>query len=892
MAGQVKGITIEYDGDTTKLQTALNKIKSESGSVESELRKINQNLRFDPHNTELLATKQDLLKNRIEQSKQQLTEFKQVQAQLDAKKVDKTSVEYLKVKRAVLEAEGKVRTFNAQLARMQWQGVTKAGSAIKDTGAKLTHATRYARLFAGALAGIALYKGFERLKALDEVSKQMEVLGYRGEKLEKIMDGVSNSVSGTRFMLQDMSKVAAGALGSGVTEKYQLNEYLTRTADLAQLAGIDVQSMGAMLNKAYSKGKIDAKILNQLNAHGIPVYKLLQKQLSMTANKLTEMTRKGEVGFDDLYKATDRYDGLAQKMGTETLPGALTVLQQQFGLIGADFLSGVYEPLKQGTQGLVDAIKRMRQDGTFKEWGQDVGDVIRYFVALLKDGEASMDGLSGRAKTMVGVLNPVISTVGGLVDILSKLPPELQGALVLFTLFGGPALQGVGTAVSLFGQAGQAVQTFAMNAQAGVLPTTGLATGISSMGGAVSLLLNPLTIGIGLLAAWGLGVKKMYDETHASTQAFEEFKAGAEKNIDAVRASNGEIDLYKAKLDELMGKEEKSAADKALIKQYVQQLNSAIGDLNLKYDEEKDKLNQTSDAIQKKIDRYKEAALVKAYQDEITAAAKQEVEAQKRLEQAIKDQAEARERWKNSTDHSRVAQVGFDSQMAKSRAKIQDAKKAINDARSAMDTWAKKASNASGEVKKSLHSAAESSKKEGTATGTSYGSNIAKTAPRVRAGANAIANSARKGLRVDTSGMGRDFGSGFIRGIGSMVGSVAAAARNFVKRAISAAKSEQKSGSPSRVMRAVGREYGQGYTLGIGDEEAAAQAAASSMVGSAIHAATVPARMVLSGAATGGIQTQNSTSSMNNVFNIYGATDADGVAQEIADRLKMQIRMA
>lgn len=842
MPGQIKGITIEYDATTVKLQTALNKIKAESGQVESELRKVNQNLKFDPKNTDLLATKQGLLKNRIEQARTQLSEFRKVQNQLDAQKVDKTSVEYLKVKRSVAEAEGKIRTFNAQLARMNWQGVKNAGTWIKSTGQQLTQMTRYARLAAGALAGLALFKGFQRLKSLDETSKQLEVLGYRGEKLENIMDSVSGSVDGTRFMLQDMAKVASGALGSGVTDKYSLNDYLKRTADLAQLTGLDVTQMGAMMNKAYSKGKVQAQLMNQFNSRGIPIYKLLQKELGVSADKLQEMSKKGEIGFDDLYKATSRYQGLAQKMGTETLPGAMTVLTQQFGLIGADFLSGVYEPLKEGTQGIVSMIKQMRKDGTFKEWGQDLGDAVKYFVTYFKEGEASMDGLSDRAQNIITVSAPLIKTIGSLVQGFSKLSPQLQSLIVLGTLIGGPVMQGVGTAVTGFANLAMNVQTLVMNAQAGVLPMTGLTQATGALNGVIGLLLNPLTLAAAGTLAWAAGMKKMYDETHMATQSFQEFKAGAEEHIAATESENAVIDTYKAKLDELTSKEKKTAADKALIKTYVDKLNGAVQGLNLKYNEEKDKLNQTSKAIEKKIEKYKQAALAKAYEDEITEAAKEEVKAQKRLEDALEEQKAAREKWEKATDHSRVAQVGFDAQMAESNAKIKDAKKAIKDAHGEMNRWADKAAEASGKVSKNMGKAADGSKKSGKKVTSDFASGIHQSESSVKNAAGAVSKAAANKLDdADTRSAGREFASGFGNGIMSKAGDIASKAASMVKKAISAARKAQDSGSPSKIMRMVGQEYGEGYTLGIGDEIQSASAMSRRMVATSIQAATTPA---------------------------------------------------
>ena len=910
MAGNIKGITIEFDGKTTALSAALKKVKAETRGVQADLNAVNRQLRFDPKNAELLAQKQTLLKQKIEGTKTELQKFRDIQKQLETNKVSKTSAEYMRVKREIEAAKGQLRHFNAELAKTTWAGVKTLGTDIQSAGQKLTRATRYARMFAGALAGIALYKGFQRLKSLDETSKQLEVLGYRGKQLDGIMEDVSSSVNGTRFMLQDMAKVATGALGSGVTEKYGLNEYLSRTADLAQLTGLSVTDMGAMLNKAYSKGKVQAQLLNQFNQRGIPIYKLLQQELGVTAEELAEMSKAGKITFDDLYNATNRYQGLAQKMGTETLPGALTVLQQQFGLIGADFLSGVYEPMKTGIQGLVTAIKNLRADGTFKQWGEDLGNTVKYFVEYFTKGETSMAGMSERAQALTTALAPLVKTIGGIVQLIAGLPPQLQGVLAFMTLFGGPLLTGIGTAVTGFASLATNIQTFILNAQAGVLPVQTLTAGTTGLGSAVSLLINPFTLAIAAVAAWALGIKKANDALHSSTTAFQEWSAGAQVGIDAAKSSGAEVDVYKQKLMELMGKEKKSASDKALIKTYVDKLNGAIDGLNLKYNEEKDALNKTTKALQKKIDKYKESAMVKAYEDMITEAAKKEAEEQIHLQDLYKERKQLQDKWNQSADHSALLETQYKQSLAETNAKIKDSKAAIKGYKGEMDKAAnaikglsedsKKgysasskaaktaASQTAGSAKKMAEHAerefrrtTSSAKSEGNNTARGYTQSIAQGAGPAKGSAQKMANSAKAGLKVNTTGLGGDFGSGFARGIQGKIQAVAAAAASLVKKAIAAAKNAQDSGSPSKVMRRVGRDYGAGYMLGINDELFAVQGAAHNLVSGAIGAAMTPAGSI---AGAGGSQMIINASV--NITGEEGAATADEFIQELELRAR------
>lgn len=887
MAGNIKGISIVFDAKTTALETALNKVKGAARKVQSDLNAVNRTLRFNPKNTELIAQKQTLLKQKVEQSKQALEKYKNIQSQLDAKNIDKQSSAYMRVRREIIAAKSQIKATNAEIARMKWAPMKNFGNAAQSAGQKLTTATRGVRMLAGALAGLALYKGFQRLKSLDETSKQLEVLGYKGEKLDKIMGDVSGSVDGTRFMLQDMAKVASGALGSGVTDKYELGDYLKKTADLAQLAGIDVQSMGAMMNKAFSKGKVDAKIMNQLNSHGIPIYKLMQKELGVTADELAEMSKKGKLSFDDLYKATDRYNGLAQKMGTETLPGALTVLGQQFGLIGADFLSGVYEPLKTGVQGIVKSIKQLRADGTFKAWGEDIGNVVKYFVQYFSEGSASMDGLSDRAQNLITALSPIVNTIGTVVQTLAKLPPELQGLVGFMTLFGGPLLTGLGTAVVNFANLATNVQTFAMNAAAGVGPTSMLTSGTTSLGSAAGLLINPFTLAAAAVGAWALAIKNANDKLHESTTAFEEWKAGNQEGINAAKASGAEVDLYKQKLMSLMEKEKKSAGDKALIKTYVDKLNGAIDGLNLKYDVEKDKLNKTSKAIENKIEKYKKAALVKAYEDLITEAAKKEAEEQMKLSDLYEERKEVQDRWNNSAEHSALLETQYKQSMSEVNAKIKDSKKAISGYQQEMDKAGNAVTGLKNKSKKGFQEAATSAKTEGKKTPKNYGAGVTAGAGAATKAASKVAEGAAKKLDVDTSGEGRDFGNGFANGIASTARSIADKAASIVKKAIAAAKKAQDSGSPSKIMRGVGRDYGTGYALGINDEFQTVQSSANRLISGAIGSATRPlGGMALAGSSS----TANTTMYVNASINVPEGTDGRTFADEFTQELELRAR--
>lgn len=102
MASTIKGITVKIAGDTIDLQKSLKAVQSSSASLQSELSAVNRQLKFDPENTVLLAQKQEVLKEQIENSKSALKSYSMYRIRLKnrqkAAKSQPNSTELISVK--------------------------------------------------------------------------------------------------------------------------------------------------------------------------------------------------------------------------------------------------------------------------------------------------------------------------------------------------------------------------------------------------------------------------------------------------------------------------------------------------------------------------------------------------------------------------------------------------------------------------------------------------------------------------------------------------------------------------------------------------------------------------------------------------------------------------
>lgn len=134
MAGNIKGITIEFRGDTTKLDKALRQVKNDAKGVDQQLKEVNRALRFNPNNAELLRQKFDLLKQKVDATEKELKEFRNIEKQLKAQNVSKQSEEWMTVRRQIIEAESKLKHFNAELNKVKYANITALGNSFKTAG--------------------------------------------------------------------------------------------------------------------------------------------------------------------------------------------------------------------------------------------------------------------------------------------------------------------------------------------------------------------------------------------------------------------------------------------------------------------------------------------------------------------------------------------------------------------------------------------------------------------------------------------------------------------------------------------------------------------------------------------------------------------------------------
>lgn len=187
MAGRIKGITIQIDGDATPLQKALSGVDKSLRQTQNNLRDVNKLLKLDPGNTALLTQKQKALKDAIGLTKDRLQQLKDAQ-----KGVAQGSAEWDALEREIVDTEqklkrleGEYRSFGSvasQQVKAVGEKLKAAGKSVEDFGKKLTPVSAAA----GALGGALVKLGYDSVKNADELSTLSKQTGLSTDSLQKM----------------------------------------------------------------------------------------------------------------------------------------------------------------------------------------------------------------------------------------------------------------------------------------------------------------------------------------------------------------------------------------------------------------------------------------------------------------------------------------------------------------------------------------------------------------------------------------------------------------------------------------------------------------------------------------------------------------------------------
>ena len=428
MAGNIKGITIEFRGDTTKLDKALRDIKNSTKDIDSELKQVNKALKFNPTSVELWRQKQDLLRQKIQQTEDNLKELKNIQSQMDAQGVDKQSEAYRRISREIVESESKLKTFNAELKKIGQVNLRAMSEQFKDMGNKLTAAGQAMRGLSTAAAAVAASIGAITVKSgqwADDLNTMSKVYSISTDELQKysaaaeLVDVDVETIAKSHVKLE--KQMLSASKGTGAS------------AEAFEKLGVSVTDSNGNLRKGDEVWKDVIKALGSME-NETERDALAMQLMGKSAAELNPLIEDGGEAYQRLADTMAKYDleFIDQDMldkanqfndSLDTIKAVGTVAFQQLGTQLAAYLAPVMEKV-------VDIVGRLAN--WFSELSPRTQAVIGAIAAVVAIAAPLLIGL-GQVAFAISSIISLIAVVGpAIAGIVAALGPVIliMGAVV------------------------------------------------------------------------------------------------------------------------------------------------------------------------------------------------------------------------------------------------------------------------------------------------------------------------------------------------------------------------------------------------------------------------------------------------------------------------------
>lgn len=517
------------NGDASGLDKALKGVEGRIGSTQKSLRDVNKLLKLDPSNTTLLAQKQELLQQKIIDTKDKLKVLKEAdkQAKEQLEKGNLGKDKYDALKREIVETEQQLKSLkktagsgSATLEKVSvvsgkvGKGLTNAGKAIMPASAAIAGigavSVNVANDFEsamsqaagalnmpmsqmGELRDLAIQTGQETIFSAKEAGQAITELAKGGLSeadikagaLKATMDLAASSgmdlgnaanvtvqAMGAFGLSAEKSAVAANALAGAAaassTDVEPLTQGLSQVSAQAYNAGWSIQETTAVLGKFADAGIVGSDAGTSLK---VMLQRLAAPTSDKAAMKIESLGIKTRDANGHLLGASEMAQELQDKLGGLSEAERDSALQTIFG---SDAMRAATVMMNSGSEGLASYIAATND----QEAAQRLAN------SQMGEGEKAIEEMKGSLETAAitigSKLAPVITKVVGFITDLankfSALPNGVQTAIVVI----GAIIAVLGPLLIIIGQ---------------------IAMGVSALTAAFSALSVPLLPIIAIIAA-------------------------------------------------------------------------------------------------------------------------------------------------------------------------------------------------------------------------------------------------------------------------------------------------------------------------------------------------------------------------------------------------------
>lgn len=484
MAGNnIKGITVEINGDTSALDKALKGVNKTSYELKQELKQVEKALKLDPKNTVLLAQKQEILARSITNTRDKLETLKTAEQQAQAAFANGTisADQYRALQREVIMTEQELRRLEQQASRSNQalanisETTGRAGASLSKTGKKLAPVS----LAIGAIGAASTKMSIDFETSMAKVSTISDETEMPIESLEKAILKLSDDtgIAGTEIANNVYDAISAGQstgdavnyvtnstklAKAGFAEASQSLDLLTTIMNSYGLESSEVNKVSDVLINTQNRGKTTVaelsasmgKVIPTANALGVNLEQVATGYAIMTSkgikaaetttymnSMLNEMGKSGTVANKTIEASTGKTFPELIKSGKSV--GDILNLMNGYAKKNGKSLSDMFGSAEAGKAALILSGNQGKDfNAMLGSMGKSAGATDEAFKKVNDTTgvklEKSFNSLKNSGIAMGDVLAPVISKVAlivqGLVEKFNLLSPSQQKNIVIIGL--------------------------------------------------------------------------------------------------------------------------------------------------------------------------------------------------------------------------------------------------------------------------------------------------------------------------------------------------------------------------------------------------------------------------------------------------------------------------
>lgn len=750
-----------YTNAVKSINESQKTLKSELTLVDQKLRQLGTTHEDAAKRTELLKQKSSILAKELDNQKQKVTEAKSALEQAkrlygeNSEEAQKYARDLNYAEKGVAQLEDQLQKTNEELKKSE-SALQRASTNLHNLGEKATQAgatltkgltvpitaTATASLAAfkevdDAMDGIVTATGatgedlqslqgsFEKVFTMmpveaDQVSQAIGELntqfGLMGDQLDEATISVVEFANINGAEVVPSVQGAKGVIEAFGLEASDLGTVLDGVTKVAQDTGTSTDKIfatitknsGALKNMNLSFGE-SAVLIGRMEQSGIDANKALgyMAKGAATLAKNGKTLTQGMTEFEEIVNSsatrTEKLNAASELFGQKG--GMYMIEAAERGALGfadlaeaAESASGTVARTYETTLDPIDAWKVALNN--LKVAGAELGTEIQIALApIVEDLIKRIQHATEKFRNLDDGTKQTIIIMGGLA---AGLGPTLSAI--------GKMAEGTSVLITWFGKL--------HNTMGNLLPR------IKDAGGGFTGLWKTIGTGgkLGLIGAVGtltvvIG-KKLYDEitkTSESVKELTENSKNAEKAFnDQSRTIDDNATSAKAltdKIFDLAAAEDKSVAQKKLLKDMIGELNELVPGLNLQYDEQTNALNKSKEATYDYIEALKQEAEAVAYQEELIRLTKERAIAQAEADAAQKKLDEA-----DSGALGRLGRLGDIGGNLKAINDYEAAMNIVDEANEKIPVFEEKIEGATQTVRDGGEAALEAAEKSGQAT--------------------------------------------------------------------------------------------------------------------------------------------------------------------------------